>query len=334
MILGRKNMVFRWINSFWKTFFWYDRNFKTGRKLNGLLLLLGLGYKLRYKILRNFKIIKRPINSWNRIKHAKPILESSQKLLSLNNGFSLFNMNEIPNGRKTLTTLTTLWKQRSKNPLPEMDWFNKSPQPLSLRNCLVQKDFIDYPEIGRLATCDLFLHSATKYLSAVPTLATIQLLWSVVDDSMTGSQQYHIDEEDKSQIKFYIALTDINEESGPTHFIPKSLSSKIKQSVIISAKRDTRMVHSTTGRVSDSTIHSLVKRTDIKVATCQAGQGYAVDTAQCFHMGSRVKKGERAILLIQYLPYNTHQESSGSLPNIDPKNYSDSPITLLALERY
>lgn len=238
----------------------------------------------------------------------------------MSQGYNIFSLSSIPNAELALEILYNLYKEKLKL----NDYKNKMLKNKLLFNLLEENDYKKHPELNDFILNDLFIKSATKYLQHIPILASVQLWLSVNNHEIVGSQKWHIDGEDKKQIKFFIPITDINMETGPTHFVDKKRSKKILNS--LGKKR----VGDVTGRISDS----LINQNNIIIGLLKKFQCLALDTCNCIHMGSRIKSssGHRLLLMIQFLPANSHRESSLMPPQIQLNKKNNSTINRLILD--
>lgn len=134
----------------------------------------------------------------------------------------------------------------------------------------------------------------SAYFGHVPYLADVQVLKSHGTDRDTWeeSQLWHRDYGDSKTIKLWVYLTDVEkQESGPFTYLPVAPSARVPNTFI-------------PGRVSDEAM----------AATGLADQAIAVygprlkcfyiDTALCYHLGSRLKQGQvRVAYIATYLSH-------------------------------
>ena len=144
------------------------------------------------------------------------------------------------------------------------------------------------------------------------------LWWSTANDTTKASQLYHTDTEDGKQLKFFVNLTEVRPENGPFTFFPSAVSKSIR----------TKLGHSV-GRVHDKDINEHCSSVKAFPFVGTLGSGVAVDTSNCLHHGSRTRKGERLILMTQYVPFNVQRESSSPVPILDLKRYLNDPVRCL-----
>jgi hypothetical protein len=153
---------------------------------------------------------------------------------------------------------------------------------------------LDHPYL-KLALSEELIGLATRYLGFTPILSDIILWYSPnIDSELEGSQFFHLDYADVSQVKVFVLITDVDEDSGPTAIVDA------KSSQVISMAANYRLSNKDI-RIPDETVFSHVKPSDIIRATGRAGSLFIADTSRCLHYGSRKAKKPRAVLLIQYV---------------------------------
>ena len=169
----------------------------------------------------------------------------------------------------------------------------------SLNTIMKSEDFNEKSDAFKFVTSDFILKVVSKYLGYIPLLTHISVWWSPNDKIYEQSSQfYHLDHEDYRQIKGFLFLKDIDEESGPLHAISSN------QSLIIQKEISYNM-QSQNKRIQDSTISELNKKNKNKFVTKEflgkKGDLLLMDTSKCFHFGSRKSTKERLILSFQFI---------------------------------
>ena len=150
------------------------------------------------------------------------------------------------------------------------------------------------------------LRAATVYLGVVPVLGDLDFFYSLpigANTPFSSSQLYHCDFEAQSQVKFFIYCSDVGEQDGPLELVDAARSKMVRE----------RIKYRWGGRgyrVKDDTMSSLVPDDQFSVMGPR-GTSLLLDTARCFHRGSRIR-GEskrRMVGVIQFVP-----PSSTTLP--------------------
>lgn len=140
-----------------------------------------------------------------------------------------------------------------------------------------------------------------EYLGSVPVLGGAALWWTPPNESSIRSQLWHIDEEDRNQVKLLVNMTVTGTEAGPFTLLPRELSERIEARV-----QANRVLgrYRRLGRLPDIEQDPEVIGKTVSLA---GGPGSAalVDTCRCLHYGSRGNRTDRVVLMVQYLPFDT-----------------------------
>ena len=109
------------------------------------------------------------------------------------------------------------------------------------------------------------------------------------NSKFSGSQLPHFDWEDLKQVKVFLSFSDIKDENGPIHILPRKDSDEIKnflknKKIELSKKLDENF---------------FINYKFIKM-NLNEGDVLVVDTSTCYHYGGRCKKDFRKQLLIQF----------------------------------
>ena len=135
---------------------------------------------------------------------------------------------------------------------------------------------------------DELIGMACRYFDQVPILSGVGLWWSPINETMSESQLYHYDGEDKSQLKIILNVVDVDDTTGPFTFLSATASDTIA----------TTRRHSE--RLDDDLVEAAVGREAVMRLIGPAGTVGAVDTSRCLHYGSRGNSKERLILMLQF----------------------------------
>ncbi len=141
----------------------------------------------------------------------------------------------------------------------------------------------------KLACHPSLVSIVTKYIGILPILNSVNILYSPNQDFHEESaQMLHLDPEGVRQVKVFIYLEDVSEESGPLTLIPVRESQKLYP--IYKG-----------GRLRDEFVSKFVAKDDIKTIIEPAKTMIFADTSSCFHFGSRPGKKARFVILFQYI---------------------------------
>ena len=85
-------------------------------------------------------------------------------------------------------------------------------------------------EIFKLAHSEILISTAAKYLKVFPILGKVLLYHNVSNrpEDIRGAMFWHKDDFGYRSLDLFVAITDIDEENGPTNFIDTKDSAKIK----------------------------------------------------------------------------------------------------------
>jgi hypothetical protein len=142
----------------------------------------------------------------------------------------------------------------------------------------------------RFALQEQWLRIAAAYLGQAPKLSSIELLVSKPTDAdrWHESQLWHRDYTDSKLLKLFVYLSDVDDESGPFTFIPAGPSATVKRE------------HLLPRRISDERMTEQVSAADIVSVRGPSGTAFVVDTAMCYHLGSRCRSRKRIAYVAMY----------------------------------
>ena len=147
-------------------------------------------------------------------------------------------------------------------------------------------------QIMKLALSRPLIDAVTEYLGEVPIVANASIVVSVPNDSQVGSQLYHLDFADETQVKLFVYVDAVTKDNGPFTFTPVSITEELVRTY----KYDR-------GRLSVEQVQAAVgKKNEIQV-TGPAGTALLCDTSRCLHYGSNRNRTTRVVLLIQYVSH-------------------------------
>lgn len=160
---------------------------------------------------------------------------------------------------------------------------------------LETKELLEFEPLKDLIFDGNFLHIANEYLKTKPILDIITLWWSrplsVIPKDLqipfknSSAQMFHYDLDRLKFLKFFIYLTDVNNENGPHVYVKNSHK---KPSFFI--KSD--------GRYSDELINTKFSNNVLKLVG-KKGTIIAVDT-RGIHKGMELINGERLLFQIEF----------------------------------
>jgi hypothetical protein len=79
---------------------------------------------------------------------------------------------------------------------------------------------LNCPHVLALANSDFLIRTATQYLGCLPTISTLRIWWTFPGSQREASMDgFHRDRDDWRCLKVFVYLTDVDEGSGPHHFV-------------------------------------------------------------------------------------------------------------------
>ena len=154
-----------------------------------------------------------------------------------------------------------------------------------------KNNFDGNSQVFKAITLDKILNPIINYLDCIPILSYIAIWYSPnIKNIKQSSQLFHLDHEDYRQIKGFIFLEDVTEESGPLVILRK------KDSDIIQNKLKYKMTEQNK-RIDDKILADYKKI----YLTGSKGTVILLDTSSCLHFGSRKASKSRLLLSFQYI---------------------------------
>jgi len=169
---------------------------------------------------------------------------------------------------------------------PELGYFtiDKSPEGTN-RAYYMCEDVAKVTGVIEIANSPVILNYVTNYFGAVPSIDYIGSWWSLPSKSTSLTQSYHRDIDTLHSLKFFIYLTDVNDNSGPHIYIRNSLNKSFK------TKKD--QMHEDEEILLAFESESLVK------INGEAGYCFLADTF-ALHKGLIPKRNPRLLLQVIY----------------------------------
>lgn len=215
------------------------------------------------------------------------------------------------------------------NRLLEAKRFESKTDPRTFRGAdlLAATRYEDAPAFFDMALSDEMLQIAADYMGEIPVLAKPRLWWTKPEAYGPGGPQlFHIGARARPvvvrQAKFLLAMSDVDEQSGPFTFLPLNISQEIVRAIDYEMGEE----------IPDEVMFSYAKPNDVRRFTGKAGTGIFVDTSRCFHFGRRQQSKERLMLMIQYkwkrdVPLTDRIERSPAFY----EKYADDPLRSLIM---
>jgi len=78
---------------------------------------------------------------------------------------------------------------------------------------------LNCPHVLAVANSDFLIRTATQYLGCLPTISTLRIWWSFPGSRREYTHTFHRDFADWRCVTLFVYLTDVDENSGPHHFV-------------------------------------------------------------------------------------------------------------------
>lgn len=197
-----------------------------------------------------------------------------------------------------------------------------------------ETDILNCPHLMEIATDPLRLGIAQKYLGTIPQVITIAAWWSFAQaEEARAAQLFHLDLDDYRFFKFFIYLTDVDEEAGPHVYVPTTH----RQDTLVLARResgDPELFDKWMGtlRKTDQDVMNVFGIDPVRIVG-EAGTNFVAAT-RGIHKGLLPKSKDRLICQVAYgvtpqrvADYLPVEQSPDNTPNLPadfltpPKDY-------------
>lgn len=184
------------------------------------------------------------------------------------------------------------YRKTDSGEIIENEFYFDRKNPQSVRFDYDSNDLFKYELIQNIVSDRKILNIAQEYLGAQPIFDFIAMWWHVKSENpdKEAAQYFHFDMDRLRWVKFFFYITDVNEESGPHVFIPKSHSDfglpfKLRSKGY--------------ARLEDEDVAKHFPKFEWKVFTGNAGTLIIEDT-RGLHKGKHVLSGDRLVFQIQF----------------------------------
>jgi len=147
----------------------------------------------------------------------------------------------------------------------------------------------EHPEIFLWGLQTRLLNIVENYLGLSVAYHGAYFRRDINNQILKKSRLWHLDKEDRNMLKIIIYLNDVNEDSGPFQYIPKSLTSSITKSL----KYDDDYIKD---KIMEQVVSSSIWR------SCIGASGTVIfaDTANIFHRGKIPLTSDRVSIFFDY----------------------------------
>lgn len=218
----------------------------------------------------------------------------ADKKITKENGYLVFNANNDPLFNSAIS--------HAQAEAKSMNWeeLEKTSKKPFLINVPFNYNDPRHLPLLEFAISDTMLEPVKEYIGNLPVLSLISLWYSPnKENEHTRSRAYHLDGPHYRQVKCFIPIENVDEDTGPLCFIPAKESDDTYKKL-----RSDKTISSYCDRVTDEKIYAHIPSSKVIKATGDVGTICMVDTNTCYHYGSRKANKPRLLLVIQYLdPY-------------------------------
>lgn len=246
----------------------------------------GIGLRIRAFNLYNAALASRRIDM-RKSAAIKAVLPRAPAVMDPKIGVAKVDRGSLPYTEEVLAAIDAIWAEDRQMP-------QATKKKSYLRNILNPDRIASHPMLMKFASSPEIAAIVADYLGEIPALSEIQL-WISEDDSPIerGSQMYHRDTADETQVKLFFLGNDVELQSGPLHVLPREISQA-------ASKRLRYWTRKAPYYVPDPVLFDGIDPVSAIACTGEKGTAYFADTSQCFHFGSRDAKKPRCILMLQY----------------------------------
>lgn len=151
-------------------------------------------------------------------------------------------------------------------------------------------------DLKPIVLADEIIDPIAEYFGSIPVLVDAAVWYSNAKSIEPGrSQLFHLDGGDLKQMKVFIPLEDITEDTGPLTLIDSRRSKNIFTE-LCKTKRITKI----NTKLADDEIMPFVSPEHWVKATANVGEAIFTDTSSCYHFGSRPGKKHRLLLMLHF----------------------------------
>lgn len=207
-------------------------------------------------------------------------------------GYLEFGAGDIPEAAAAVETCREIWQNVRADDTQQPTLRARYSKQDFLLPVMIGDSAAYHPALLDFALSPSVLDTVTRYFGSVPVLAKVHVLWTKPNVTSRSSQMFHFDAEDTTELKLFLHVFDVDETTGPFTLLPATSSQRVK-----------KQIRGKIGRVDDTRIRRMSGDEEWTVLTGPSGSGFFVDTARCFHFGSRENQTDRLMLMAQFIPY-------------------------------
>ena len=153
-------------------------------------------------------------------------------------------------------------------------------------------------EIIDFASSDLMISTAANYLKVFPILSKIALTYHIPNnfDKQRGAMMFHKDEFGYKSMDIFIAINDIDSETGPLRAVTTKFDSLGPFAKILN--KEESIIRGNRGKIKNELIDK--KKLNEFSIEGKSGTAILIDSFKCYHAGGHCKSKPRILLRILY----------------------------------
>lgn len=251
---------------------------KNGDRNNWLLPAL--------KLVTARRVASAPIKKMKSYRAARSVVARSQKaqFIPRDQGYQVFSPDAFPELPSIVDSCQSVYDDHLAN-LTGSESYNKS----FFYNILTADGLHRHPVLLDFSLSQAVTEIVTGYLGHLPRLNSLGVFYSPINDTVEGSQRYHIDGDCLTQVKVFINAWEASKDGGGFTFVPKS---RVTPSLRAGGLNY---------QLKDDDVSQIVPMEQQIVLEGMPGSGAFIDTSRCLHQGSRARTSPRLVFQLQYV---------------------------------
>ena len=163
-------------------------------------------------------------------------------------------------------------------------------------------------EIVKFASSEMMISTAAKYMGIFPILTRVYVYQNIPRQNAKrrGAMHWHRDTFGFKNLEFFMAVSDIDDENGPFHYLDKKINASTFltfQNLVSTTKKGER------GKVSLEEFSKHFKDNETLKLSGKSGSAIFVDSFSTYHRGGFCKSKDRVILRLCYQSHDAFYES-------------------------
>ena len=169
-------------------------------------------------------------------------------------------------------------------------------------------------EIVKFASSEMMISTAAKYMGIFPILTRVQVSHNIPrqNANIRGAMYWHRDTFGFKNLEFFMAVTDVDDESGPFYCLERKIKASVFltfQNLVSTTKKGER------GKVSLEEFSKHFKDNETLKLSGKSGSAIFVDSFSTYHRGGFCKSKDRVIFRLCYQSHDALYVSQLSDPN-------------------